>query len=178
MAALWSMALLPTLVFGAATNFNVPSQSAAQALLQFSQQAGVEVLFSFDDLRAAQSTAVAGNFEPEEALNRLLRDTGYYARRSSRGKFVVTRLAQPTGSIIGRLALPDGAPGRDIRVTISDTGQSVQTEATGEFNFPSIKPGTYRLVVTTTGYRPLEIVGVRVDPQPLDQRRNAHLAAE
>ncbi|HTO04636.1 MAG TPA: TonB-dependent receptor plug domain-containing protein, partial [Opitutus sp.] len=155
---------LPVLAHAASTTFNVPAQSAAQALLQLSQQAGVEVLFSFNELRPANSVEVTGAFEVEEALSRLLRDSGFYARRISPGKFVVTRLARPTGSIKGRLLLPDGSAARKYRVTIADTGQSTGTESNGEFEFRSIPPGTYRLVVASAGFRPLEIIDVRVHP--------------
>ena len=156
------LCLLPTLAFAASTEFKVPAQSAAKALLEFSLQAHVEVLFSFDDLGPVQSTEVVGELEPEEALSRLLRGTGFHARRSSKGKFIVTRLAPATGSIKGRLLMPDGAAGRNLRVAISDTGQSVTTEANGEFDFTSVNPGTYRLTVVAPGFRPLEIVDVQV----------------
>jgi len=154
--------LSPLSTLGAPRNFNVAPQPAAQALLEFSQQAHVEVLFAFDDLAKVQSTALNGAFEPEEALSRLLRGTGFYARRN-RGKYVVTRLAPATGSIKGRLLLPDGTGARDIRVSIADTGQAISTAANGEFEFSSVPPGLYRLFVTTSGFRPLEIVDVRVD---------------
>jgi hypothetical protein len=111
--------LSPLIAFGAPTHFDVAAQSAAKALLQLSEQAHVEVLFAFDDLEAVSSDGIVGTFEPEEALTRLLRDTGFHARRSTRGKFVVNRVAQPAGSIKGRILLADGSAGRDLRVAIA-----------------------------------------------------------
>ena len=99
MAKWVGLLLLPLLAQAASIQFNVPAQSAAQALLQFSQQAGVEVLFSFEELSTTESIEVIGTLEVEEALSRLVRNSVFYARRSGPGKFVVTRLARPTGSI-------------------------------------------------------------------------------
>src|SRR4051812_20399154 len=77
----------------AAIEFNLPAQSAAESLLAFSRQAQVEVLYSYDALRPVTTDAVIGSYEPEDALNRLLKSTGFMARRKQPGKFVVTRSA-------------------------------------------------------------------------------------
>ncbi|MEI7551670.1 MAG: STN domain-containing protein, partial [Verrucomicrobiota bacterium] len=82
--------LLPGLACATPVEFNLPAQRAADALLAFSRQAGIEVLFSYDGLMQVSSPTVSGRLEPEEALSRLLRDTGFLARRNSRGKFTVT----------------------------------------------------------------------------------------
>ncbi|MCU1292619.1 MAG: TonB-dependent receptor plug [Bryobacterales bacterium] len=66
-------------------DFDLPAAAVSETLLAFSKQAKLEVLFSFDDLSRVTSTAVAGRYEPEDALNHLLRDTGYAARRSRTG---------------------------------------------------------------------------------------------
>ena len=154
--------LLPGRLLAAPVDFNLPAQPLADALLAFSRQAKVEVLSSYDEVRPAQSTEVVGRYEPEEALSRLLRDTGFIARRNDRGKFVVTRAARPTGSIKGRLRGSDGAPVRGVRVTIEGGRQSTETDARGEFEFPAVPPGIYRLNAAGAGYHPLPIVGIRV----------------
>lgn len=172
--------LFPLISLGAPIDFDLAGQSAAEALLQFAQQAHVEVLFAFDDLKPVPSHKIVGTFEPEEALTRLLRDTGFYARRSTHGKFIINRVAQPTGSIKGRILLTDGSAGRDLRVAIAGSGLFTTTEVNGEFEFRSLRAGTYRLLVQNVGFRPLEIVDVRVDAnravnvethvlQPIDQ---------
>jgi outer membrane receptor protein involved in Fe transport len=157
--------LVPAVVFAAPTEFNIPAQSTAHALLQFSQQARAEILFSFEELQTVHSDEVKGVFEPSEALNRLLRGTGFHARRNLQGKFIVTKTVTAAGSIKGRLLLPDGSAARDFHVNIADTSLVTSTEANGDFNFTSVPPGTYRLFIVAAGYRPLEIVGVRVDAQ-------------
>lgn len=79
----------------APVDFDLPAQSAATALLAFSQQASVDVLYSHEDLKAVAVEAVRGRFEPETALSHLLKNTGFAARRTFRGKFVVTREKRP-----------------------------------------------------------------------------------
>ena len=153
----------PAFSFAAPLDFHISSQPTARALLEFSHQARIEVLFSFEELQTLPSTTVVGNFEPEEALSRLLRDTGFYARRTSKGKYLVSRLAQPTGSIKGRLLLPDGSAGRNLRVSLADTRQAAITTAKGEFDFSAVPPGHHRLIILADGFRPLEIVDVRVN---------------
>lgn len=143
--------------------FDVPAQRASDALLAFSQQARVEVLFPSEELRNVQSSGIRGTHEPEEALTRMLRDTGFYARRSTQGKFVVARASDPTGALQGRLRTPDGSPAAGVRVTINEAHQQTETAGDGSFDFASVPPGTYRLTIEGTGYRTIEIVGVKVD---------------
>src|SRR6187549_2195272 len=78
-------------VFAVPVDLDLPAQTADQALLAFAEQAHVEVLYSFDELQAVKTPALQGRYEPEEALARLLSNTGFAARRSRPGKFVVAR---------------------------------------------------------------------------------------
>lgn len=73
--------------------FRVPVEAASRAILDFAQQAGIEVLFPYDQLQRVKSRAIDGSYEPEEALNRLLTGTGFVARKNGRGTFVV--VAEP-----------------------------------------------------------------------------------
>ena len=156
--------LLPALARGELTEFNLPAQPVADALLAFSQQAKVEVLFSFDALARGQSRAVAGGLEPAVALARLLHGTGFTARRNSRGKFVVTALAPATGAIRGRLLLPNGAALPDIGLKIPGPDLATRSDEHGDFTFPAVPAGTWRLLVAADGFRPLQIDGVKVEP--------------
>ena len=143
--------------------FNLPAQPAASALLAFSQQARVEVLYSFDDLQAVPVNAVIGQFEPEDALKRLLQNTGFVARRSLRGKFVVSRATRPTGSIEGRILHLTGEPARGVTVALAATRLRTATDMGGTFVFPAVPAGTYRLVAGAAGYQLLEQSGVLVE---------------
>lgn len=149
----------------APVDFVLPAQPADEALLAFSQQAHLEVLFSFDDLHPVTSTAVRGRYEPAEALVRLLDGTGFTARRNDRGKFVVTSTARPTGALQGRLLLPGGAAAPGATVALVGTHRQSTTDTRGNFTFPTLAPGSYHLVATCAGYRPLEVVGVLIENQ-------------
>ncbi|MBS0664419.1 MAG: carboxypeptidase regulatory-like domain-containing protein [Verrucomicrobia bacterium] len=156
-------ALAPALLRGEPRDFTLPAQAAGEALLDFSKQAGVEVLFSFDELMQVRSTAVIGRYEPESALARLLLDTGFTARRNGRGKFLVTSLRRPTGTIDGRLLAPDGSGAPRVLVRLPALGRSAATDDTGDFTFTLVPPGTYRVHASAPTYRSTEFTGVRVD---------------
>jgi len=154
--------LLPALARPDPVEFNLPAQPMVDALLAFSRQAKVEILFSFDELREVRSNEVVGRYEPTDAVSRLLRGTDFVARRNDQGKFVVTRIPRATGSIKGKLRTSDGTPARGVRVTVSEAQQSTETDSRGEFAFTALPPGIYQLVAAGAGYEPLPIVGIRV----------------
>jgi|GEM_PF-518803 len=157
--------LLPLLACAAPVAFDIPAQPASDALLAFSQQARVDVLFPSDDLRQVRSSAVHGRLEPDAALTRLLQPTGFHARRTAQGTFVVARSAAPTGSIKGRLLTPDSVPATDVEISIPELGASTFSNRDGEFDLPNLPPGTYRLLIRPGNHRPLEIANVVVEPR-------------
>jgi len=157
----WS--LLAAVAWAEPVEFNVPAQPADRALLAFSRQAKVEILFSADALRPVRSTDVSGRLEPDEALNRLLGGTGFVAERNRGGNFVVMPAPPPTGSICGRLLTPEGGAARGLRVSLPEARKSVVTDDRGEFVFEALPPGVYRLVAAGGGFQPWQIDGARVE---------------
>lgn len=145
--------------------FNLPAQPVSEALLAFSKQTKIEVLFPSEALRKTQSNPVNGRFVPEEALKQLLLGTGFSARRNGEEKFIVTPSVQPTGSIKGRLLTPDGAPARRARVTLLQTPHTAVTNQLGEFELPAVAAGTYDLVARASGCQPLQVVGLAVESE-------------
>ncbi|MDB6113245.1 MAG: hypothetical protein JWQ62_190 [Lacunisphaera sp.] len=143
----------------APVKFEIPAQLAPPALMAFSRQARVEVVFSADDLKRVRTNEVIGEFEPEAALGRLLQGTGFAAQRNSGGKFVV---AQAAGSIQGSLVGEGGKSIADILVTVRETGQSTTTDKYGVYLFSEMAEGNYLLVATASGYQPLHIMDVTV----------------
>ncbi|MBI5766745.1 MAG: carboxypeptidase regulatory-like domain-containing protein [Verrucomicrobia bacterium] len=135
-------------------DFHLPAKSAAEALLDFSKQARVDVLFSFDALRKEQSTEVVGRFEPEEALALLLKSTRFKARQNGAGKFIVIPASPPTGTLRGRVVESRGSPVRGARLDLPEARQTVVSNRDGEFEFPAIAPGTYALVARGAGFQP------------------------
>jgi outer membrane receptor protein involved in Fe transport len=72
---------------------NIPAQSATDALMAFSKQAGVDVLYSSAELKKLTTPAVVGSFEPEAGLQLLLTRTGFQATNEG-GKFLVRPVAR------------------------------------------------------------------------------------
>jgi len=159
---LGSALILPARASAEPVDFNLPPQPVASALLDFARQARVEILFSYDELRQVRSTEVSGRFDPEEALSRLLRGTGFLARRDAKGKFGILRATRATGSIRGKLLTVDGAPAPRVAVTLVNLGLSTSTDERGQFSFSAVPPDVYRLEASGSGYQPLVIPGIRV----------------
>ncbi|MBI1899294.1 MAG: carboxypeptidase regulatory-like domain-containing protein [Acidobacteria bacterium] len=71
------------------------------------------------------------------------------------------------GSLSGRVTDSSSAviPGVAVAVVNADTGQSlaITTAADGSFAFPQILPGTYDLNVEHTGFKRLQITGIKID---------------
>ena len=145
------LAFLPALVLffsygpslrAAPVTFDLPAQPAGQAVLAFSQQAQVEVIFSTDDLRSVQSAAVVGPHEPAAALALLLAPTGFTARRNLRGKFVLVPAPPPVGALRGRILAPDTGGARGIRLNLDGTRFTTTTDRAGAFSFSALPTGT------------------------------------
>ncbi len=125
------------------------------------RQANVELIFSFDELHRARSSAVKGSLEPDEALVRLLEGTGFIATRNGSGRYVVTAIPQ-RGSVRGRLATKEGGPAKGVRVVVDATRLSTLSAEDGSFSFQSVPAGKYRIVAAARGFQPLQINGVNV----------------
>ena len=149
-------------VHGEPTAFNLAPQSADRALLALSKQARIEILFSYDELRQARSNAVTGSYEPAQALEILLRGTGFTARQTGESKWVVSPTGPPKGSIKGKVLAPDGSPARRVRVTLTPLGHTVASNESGAFELRDIPPGLYGVVLNAQGFRPTQLTNVDV----------------
>jgi iron complex outermembrane receptor protein len=69
--------------------FDIPAQSAADALMLLAKQANVQVLFSHNELKNVKAPEVIGELEPADALAKLLAGTGYAATEQGPKKFLV-----------------------------------------------------------------------------------------
>jgi hypothetical protein len=162
---LWS---LSAKLLAVPAKFNINAQPAPAALMSFSKQAALEVIFSPSNLAKVKTNEVIGRFEPDDALLLLLRGTGFNFQSNAGGKFVIT--SDPasqvaTGSIRGTLSWSDGRPAPDVLLVAKETGQTAKTDKYGEYYFPSLKTGTYLLIATAEGYQPLHITDVLVISQ-------------
>jgi outer membrane receptor for ferric coprogen and ferric-rhodotorulic acid len=98
--------------------FNIPAQVATDALVAFSKQTGIDVLYPSPELKKVKTPAVVGRLEPEAALKILLAGTGFQATKEG-GKFLVRPIGQAAGSVSGRMILlrRDGSVGQ-VTITV------------------------------------------------------------
>lgn len=145
-------------------DFDVPAQSAARAVVAWSQQARIEVLFSFSSLSPVRSRPVQGHYEPEDALVRLLDGTGFTARRTPHGKFIIARPAVATGTLQGTFVTQRGVPAAGLRVAVGDQTRVTRTDARGRFRLAGLPPGAYQLSASGRGFQPFSRADVHVEP--------------
>ena len=65
-------------------NFNLPADSAMNAIKAFSGQSGVEVLMPTDAVKSIRTNAVRGSMSPREALEKMVEGTGLTVSRTRR----------------------------------------------------------------------------------------------
>ena len=70
-------------------DFNIPRQRADAALNQFAQQADIQLLFRYDVVNRFFANSVIGRYTPEDALQRMLQDTGLKAVYSEQGSLTI-----------------------------------------------------------------------------------------
>jgi len=94
----------------AVKTFAIAPQSLSSALLQFSETTHVEILFDAAMTGNLQTQGLSGDYEPEEALRLLLRDTGLTYRKTSTGNITLEKNSmapiQPTTAAQGRTSEP------------------------------------------------------------------------
>ena len=94
-------------------SFDVPAGPAETALKVFSEQSGRGLLISTETARAVRTNSVKGEFTPQDALARILADTGLVASQDSKtGAFVVRKDADPNA-----LRAPATAPAAEAPPT-------------------------------------------------------------
>jgi iron complex outermembrane recepter protein len=115
---------------GRSFHFEISNQSLSQALRNYGQISGQEIIFTEDMVAGRNPTSLKGDFTAEDALNRLLQGTGLTAKRSPSGAVMILHADQHTSSVI--LPDPPEAKGdsmegkksssQDFRVTPVDQG--------------------------------------------------------
>jgi hypothetical protein len=84
-----SFAAITTCAF--AQDFDVPQGDLKAALDSYRSQSGVALVVISDAVKGIATQGVKGNLSPDAALTRILRGTGFVARRDSSGMIAVIR---------------------------------------------------------------------------------------
>ncbi|MGO4777654.1 STN domain-containing protein, partial [Lysobacter sp. 2RAB21] len=74
---------------------NIPAGDLVTALDALARQSGVQFVYSADQLKGLRTQGVHGSMAPADALDRLLRGSGYAARRDASGAMVIVKSAAP-----------------------------------------------------------------------------------
>lgn len=81
-------------------SFNIPAQPLASALNAFGRQSGLQVTLSAATSRGVTSSAVTGTFTPEQALARLLQNTGITFQITSDRTAVIGEARPASGGVV------------------------------------------------------------------------------
>ena len=74
-----------------AKQLDIPAQALATTLTQIGRETGSEVVFQAADLRGRNAPAVRGALTADDALDAALRGSGFRARRTAQGAYVIER---------------------------------------------------------------------------------------
>lgn len=85
-------------VLAQAKPIDISAQSLGSALTTLASQSGIQILFSADELKGAQASALRGQLSPEEALRKLLESSGFTFSSTSKGTYVVQKLSAASGN--------------------------------------------------------------------------------
>ncbi|HKB89013.1 MAG TPA: STN domain-containing protein, partial [Opitutaceae bacterium] len=100
--------------------FSIPAETADKSLKKFTDQSGLELLYSTELAAGVKTNAVNGDLEPAEAISRLLAGTGLSAVHDhDNGVFRVVRVPKPPAS---------APPEKNV---VSRTQPRIQSEASG-----------------------------------------------
>jgi iron complex outermembrane receptor protein len=88
-----------------AHSFNIPARDLADALRAFGDASDTQILFSKRLVAGRRSPAIQGRYSEDEALRRLLADTGLTFRRTSANVILVTQAKSTAAPRVQRVAL-------------------------------------------------------------------------
>ena len=94
----------------ASTGIDVPAGNLATALDMLARQSGTQLVYRADQLRDARTGGVRGTMPPREALDRLLRGSGFAARHDSSCAVVIVAQAAPPPTATPAAPAPSRPP--------------------------------------------------------------------
>jgi TonB-dependent receptor len=120
-ALITSTAIVATPAQAATLRFDLPSQALGEALIAFSKQAGVKIVYPADEIRGAVAPAVRGTLTRQEALRRLIAGSGLKVVGDD-GQLVA--LAQDTvGNVPGAVA---AEPADEPEIVVTGYRESIE----------------------------------------------------
>jgi hypothetical protein len=77
-------------------NFNISAQPLSRALMAYAAATGLEIFYNAVLAEKQRSVALVGRLAPSDALQILLRDTGYVAKPTMPGAFTIVPAPRPS----------------------------------------------------------------------------------
>ncbi len=128
---------------GAKRAFDLPAAAAVEALQRFVSQSGVQLLFAVDEVAGVRTREVRGEFQPREALDRLLAGTELTAVQAQNGSIAVRRRAPAAqASSSPAPAAPVAQPASDAEEAVVLSPFTVSTERDSGYAAASTLAGT------------------------------------
>ncbi len=154
--------------------FRIPEQDLDAALTELARQSDEEIYFSSDLTRGKTAPAIVGRLTTGEALRKILsRSNLTYQVTSSGGITIRPKAGSDTnisGSSVASGQVVDQNSGANLKgalVEIEGTDRTTSTDNLGNFRFPGLRPGTYRIRISFLGYQDIHAemtVGPRAKP--------------
>lgn len=150
--------------------FDVPAQSAVDAIPELARQARVQIVASAGQLEGVYTPNVAGEMAPREALSQLIAGTGLQIASDEGGVFLLqsgasapatrsgattTGVRDESGSIAGQTLDPvTGEYLRNAIIRVTSNGRRLTTTSgeRGEYRIANVDAGTVELTVSYTNY--------------------------
>ena len=107
--------------------FNIPGGDLNAALGAFSAETGMQIVMSYDAVKGVQSGGAKGDLSPDEALTRLLSNTGFTMQRRPSGAIAIVRQKSSSVSDIQLppMQLAQAAPQRAAVETVTVTSSKL-----------------------------------------------------
>jgi iron complex outermembrane receptor protein len=125
-----------------ATTFNVPSQNVASAVRQFARQAKVQIVVSGHVAQGRHTQTIAGTMTVDQALERMLANTGLAVRTTGTGTYVIVA-DQGAASQDAPATTPRGEAEADAsEIVVLGSGQTRSVSTLLPANLTILPPGT------------------------------------
>jgi len=96
---IWGFILnAPVAAMASPQEFDIPAQPLPSALKAFASQAHVQLLYVYNVVADGRGNAVRGELDARQALDELLRGTGYVAAYTSETEITIRRAPRPAVS--------------------------------------------------------------------------------
>jgi iron complex outermembrane receptor protein len=131
-------------VLAQATTFNVPSQNVASAVRQFARQAKVQIVVSGHVAEGRRTQAITGAMTVDQALERMLANTGLAVRTTGAGTYVIVA-NQGAASQEVPAAAPEAeaeAVAEASEIVVLGSGQTRSVSTLLPSNLDVLPPGT------------------------------------